>query len=95
MHQVKHYAKGYLPSILRFKAHNFFCYECKRYSLINASLVSELIKELASRCNSKSFINIPKERVKVVCMVLGGSYRALFKKYFPKAKIAADCFVFI
>ena len=33
-----------------------------------------------------------KERVKVVCIDLSSSYRALVKRYFPKAKIVADRF---
>jgi transposase len=33
-----------------------------------------------------------KERVRVVCMDLASSYRALVRKHFPKAKIVADRF---
>jgi transposase len=33
-----------------------------------------------------------KERVRVICMDLSSSYRALVRKYFPKARIVADRF---
>lgn len=35
---------------------------------------------------------IGKERVKVVCMDLSSTYRAIVKKHFPNAKIVADRF---
>jgi transposase len=37
--------------------------------------------------------NLPgKDRVRIVCMDLASGYRALVRKYFPKAKIVADRF---
>lgn len=30
--QVKHHSIGHIPSVLKFKAHKFYCYGCKRYS---------------------------------------------------------------
>ena len=37
--------------------------------------------------------NLPgKQQVKIVCMDLAASYRALVRKHFPQAKIVADRF---
>ena len=34
-----------------------------------------------------------KDRVRVVCIDIASVYRALVKKYFPKARIVADAFM--
>lgn len=178
--QVKHHSIGHVPSVLRFKAHKFYCYGCKRYSnqrflgirayqraseplqqqifyqhtlgISQKSLAEQFRlgkatierwylvqtqrahkETVYSPCprilgidehhfsTSKPFATTlcdlarhkvydvvlgkreidlrsylqqlkGKERVKVVCMDLSSSYRALVKKHFPKAKIVADRF---
>jgi transposase len=55
--------------------------------------VFDVVKGKANKDLAEYFKNLPgKENVKVVCMDLSSSYKAIVKRYFPKAMIVADRF---
>lgn len=83
------------PQVLGIDEHSFTKKEGMLTTLcdLRKHRVFDVVKGRSEASLAQYFENLPgKDKVKIVCIDLSSSYRALVKKYFPKANIVADRF---
>jgi len=95
VHEYKRINTPSLPRALGIDEHFFSKKQgyATTFCDLTKNKIFDIVKGRSSKDLEKYLKNLAnKERVKVICIDLSNTYRAIIRKYFPKAKIVADRF---